>query len=112
MMVLDTYSSETEKTATTCFNYERPYGPPESTTAKYYVYRVPAGIYAAGLDCRRRKMPESVARSSGKGLIGTPRSFPSTRIGIWRSYYGHSRFVLHRIMPLSMLPQPRYAADI
>jgi hypothetical protein len=50
MMVLDTYSSETEKTATTCFSYERPYGPPESPTAKYYVYRVPAGIYTAGLD--------------------------------------------------------------
>jgi hypothetical protein len=49
-MVLDTYSPETEKTTTICFIYERPYGPPESATARYFVYRVPAGIYAAGLD--------------------------------------------------------------
>jgi hypothetical protein len=50
MMVLDTYSPKTEKATATCFRYERPYGPPESTTARYFVYRVPAGIYAAGLD--------------------------------------------------------------
>jgi hypothetical protein len=49
-MLLDTYSAETEKTTTTCFVYERPYGPPESAAARYFVYRVPAGIYAAGLD--------------------------------------------------------------
>jgi hypothetical protein len=48
-IVLHEYSPETEKTTATCF-YEQPLGPPESATTKYYVYRVPGGIYTVSLD--------------------------------------------------------------
>jgi hypothetical protein len=48
-IVLHEYSPETEKTTATCF-YEQPLGPPESATTKYYVYRVPAGIYTVSVD--------------------------------------------------------------
>ncbi len=46
--VLHEYSPGTEKTTATCF-YEQPLGPPESASTKYYVYRVPAGIYSVSL---------------------------------------------------------------
>ena len=48
-ILLDEYSLETETTTTTSFIYNTSYGPPKSATVKYFVYRVPAGIYTAEL---------------------------------------------------------------
>ena len=48
-ILLDEYSLETETTTTTSFIYNTSYGPPKSANIKYFVYRVPAGIYTAEL---------------------------------------------------------------
>jgi hypothetical protein len=48
-IVLDGQSSETQKASSTPFLYESASGPPESVTAKYFVYRVPAGVYTVVL---------------------------------------------------------------
>jgi hypothetical protein len=51
-IALKEYSFSTEKLFVSCFGYNRWYsfGLPESTSAKYFVYKVPAGIYAVSFD--------------------------------------------------------------
>jgi hypothetical protein len=44
-IVFDGHSSETQRSSSIPFLYENASGPPESVTAKYFVFRVPAGIY-------------------------------------------------------------------
>ena len=48
-LVLYGNSSETQRASYAPFPYESASGPPESRTAKYFVYRVPAGIYTIEL---------------------------------------------------------------
>jgi hypothetical protein len=49
-IVLEGHSSETQNASSTPFPYESASGPPESVSAKYFVYRVPAGVYTILLD--------------------------------------------------------------
>jgi hypothetical protein len=51
-IALKEYSFSTEKLFVNCFSYNRwhSFGLPESASAKYFVYRVPAGIYAVSFD--------------------------------------------------------------
>jgi hypothetical protein len=51
-IALKEYSFSTEKLFLNCFSYNRwlSFGLPESASAKYFVYRVPAGIYAVSFD--------------------------------------------------------------
>ena len=44
-LVLYGNSSETQRASSAPFPYESASGPPESLTSKYFVYRVPVGIY-------------------------------------------------------------------
>jgi hypothetical protein len=44
-IILYGHSPQTQTGSSAPFLYESASGPPESTTAKYFVYRVPAGIY-------------------------------------------------------------------
>ena len=51
-LALKEYSFSNEKLFLNCFSYNRwhSFGLPESASAKYFVYRVPAGIYAVSFD--------------------------------------------------------------
>ena len=51
-LALKEYSFSTEKLFLNCFSYNRWHsvGLPESASAKYFVYRVPAGVYAVSFD--------------------------------------------------------------
>lgn len=51
-IALKEYSFSTDKLFVSCFGYDRwhLFGVPESASARYFVYRVPAGIYAVSFD--------------------------------------------------------------
>jgi hypothetical protein len=51
-IALKEYSFSTDKLLVNCFGYDRwqSFGVPESASARYFVYRVPAGIYAVSFD--------------------------------------------------------------
>jgi hypothetical protein len=51
-IALKEYSFATDQLFVNCFGYDRwhSFGVPESASARYFVYRVPAGIYAVSFD--------------------------------------------------------------
>jgi hypothetical protein len=78
-IVLDGHSSETQKASSTPFLYESSSGPPESVTAKYFVYRVPAGIYTVELGAIPLPIVRTVGAPGGQAvyigdfpLVGNP----------------------------------------
>lgn len=78
-IVLDGHSSETQRASSTPFLYESASGPPESVTAKYFVYRVPAGIYTVQLGAIPLPIEQTFGAPGGQAvyvgdfsLVGNP----------------------------------------
>ena len=78
-IILDGHASETQKASSTPFLYESGSGPPQSVTAKYFVYRVPAGIYTVELGAIPLPFMRTVGAPGGQAvyigdfpLVGNP----------------------------------------
>jgi hypothetical protein len=67
-IILDGRSFETQKVSSTPFLYESGSGPPESATAKYFVYRVPAGIYTVELGALPLPIVRTVGAPGGQAV--------------------------------------------
>jgi hypothetical protein len=102
-IVLDEYSPETEKTTATCFNYERSDGPPESASVKYFLYRVPAGIYAAGLDVMPPANTQAFVAPAGRAVyIGDFAPVENSRLLGLKSNLAAARNEVAELLPVGV----------
>jgi hypothetical protein len=67
-LILYGHPSETQSASSTPFLYESASGPPESVTAKYFVYRVPAGIYSVQLGAIPLPILQTIRARGGEAV--------------------------------------------
>jgi hypothetical protein len=67
-LVLYRNSSETQRTSYAPFPYESASGPPESRTAKYFVYRVPAGTYTVEVGAVPLPIAQTISAPAGQAV--------------------------------------------
>jgi hypothetical protein len=67
-IILYGHPSETERASSAPFLYESASGPPESVTAKYFVYRVPAGIYTVQLGAIPLPIVQTIGAPGGQAV--------------------------------------------
>jgi hypothetical protein len=67
-LVLYGNSSETQRASYAPFPYESASGPPESRTAKYFVYRVPAGTYTVEVGAVPLPIAQTISAPAGQAV--------------------------------------------
>ena len=105
MIALDEYSSNTGKTDAYCFGYEQlqAYGPPESPSVKYFVYRVPAGIYAVGWDEFSPPNAQTFVAASGRAVyVGDFAAMKNSVIVDLRSDLAAARTAVAALLPVDV----------